>query len=158
MEKYFRTKEGKLVNIVEHTLEQIHKNPSVKIYIGTDSQDEGGDTDYATCIVYRYGRNGAHFIYSRETVKRIHDMFTRLYTEGVRTIETAQLITAEMPSISFEALEFDYADVAKTMSTRVVAALKGWVKGLGMNPSFKGGEKISTKCADHVCRHKTMYK
>lgn len=158
MEKYFRTKEGKLVNIVEHTLEQIQMNPNVKIYIGTDSQDVGEKTDYATCIVYRYGRNGAHFIYSRESVIRIRDMFTRLYTEGVRTVETAELIRTEVPSIQFEALEFDYADVAKTLSTRVVSALKGWVKGLGMNPSFKGGEKISTKCGDHVCRHKEMYK
>ena len=157
MEKYFRTKEGLLVNIVEHTLEQIRQHPSVKIYIGTDSQDNGEKTDYATCIVYRYGKNGAHFIYSRESPNRIWDMFTRLYTEGVRTIETAELIRTAVPSIRFEALEFDYADVAKTMSTRVVSALRGWVKGLGMNPSFKGGEKISTKCGDHVCRHKEMY-
>lgn len=150
--------EGKLVNIVEHTFEQIRKHPNVKIYIGTDSQDKDGYSHYATCIVYRYGRNGAHFIYSRESITRIQDMFTRLYTEGVRTVETAELIRTEVPSISFEALEFDYADVAKTMSTRVVSSLKGWVKGLGMNPSFKGGEKISTKCADHVCRHKEIYK
>lgn len=158
MEKYFRTKEGKLVNIVEHTLEQIKQHPNVKIYIGTDSQDEGAKTEYATCIVYRYGKNGAHFIYSRETVSRIWDMFTRLYTEGVRTIETAELIREELPSVYFEALEFDYADVKKTMSTRVVSALKGWVKGLGMNASFKSGGQIATKSGDHVCRHKDIYK
>lgn len=158
MEKYFRTIDGKLINIVEHTLEQIKNHPNVKIYIGTDSQDEGQYSEYATCIVYRYGRNGAHFIYSRESIPKIYDMFTRLYTEGVRTIETAELIRIEVPSISFEALEFDYNDIQKTMSTRVISALKGWVKGLGMNPSFKGGEKLATKSADHVCRHKEMYK
>jgi predicted RNase H-related nuclease YkuK (DUF458 family) len=158
MTKYFRKKDGELVNIVEHTLEQIQQNPNVKIYIGTDSQDEGPCSEYATCIVYRYGRNGAHFIYSRESVPRIWDMFTRLYTEGTRTIEVAELIRAEILSINFEALEFDYADVKKTLSTRVVSALRGWVKGMGLNASFKGGEKIATKSADHVCRHKEMYK
>ncbi len=157
MEKYFRTKEGKLVNIVEHTLEQIAKNPNVKIYVGTDSQDEDGKTEYATCIVYRYGRNGAHFIYSRESVNIIRDMFTRLYTEGVRTIEVAELMRTEIPSIQLT-LEFDYADVVKTMSTRVVSALRGWAMGLGFKPSFKSGEKLATKSADHVARHKTMYK
>ncbi len=158
MEKYFRTKEGKLINIVEHTLEQIAAHPNVKIYIGTDSQDEGPNSEYATCIVYRYGKNGAHFIYSRESLTRIQDMFTRLYSEGVRTVETAELIRTEVPSISFEALEFDYNDVKKTLSTRVISALGGWVKGLGMKASFKGGEKIATKCADHVARHKDIYK
>ena len=151
------TIEGKRVNIIEHTLEQIAKHPHLKIYIGTDSQDYGQDTRFATVLLYRYGTRGAHFIYLREEVNVIRDMFIRLYTEGVRTVETAELLRSEIPSISFEALEFDYNDMHKTMSTRVISALKGWVKGIGMKPLFKAGGQLATKAADQVCRKKDLY-
>lgn len=157
MEKYFNTMDGKRVNIVEHTLEQIAKYPHLKMYIGTDSQDDGQDTTYATAVLYRYGTNGAHFIYFRENIPRVWDMFTRLYAEGHRTIDTAQIVREEIPSIKFEALEFDYADVKKTLSSRVVAALRGWVKGLDMKASFKSGEQLATKAADQICRKKDLY-
>ena len=157
MKKYFRTKDGKLVNIVEHTLEQLRLYPNLKVYVGTDSQDYGKITRYVTTIVYRYRSNGAHFIYFLEEVPVIRDMFTRLYTEGVRTVETAELIRAEIP-IAFEALEFDYNDMHKTLSSRVISALKGWVKGLNMNAHFKSGGQLATKSADHICRHPSMYK
>lgn len=157
MEKYFRTKKGERVNIVEHTVEQLNLWPSLRIYIGTDAQDYGKITNFVTCIVYRYGKRGSHFLYFREKVPIIRDIYSRLYTEGTRTIDAALLLTEELP-ISIEALEFDYADVAKTKSTPVINALRGWVKGLNMNASFKSGEQIATKAADHVCRHENMYK
>lgn len=157
MEKYFSTKEGVKVNIVEHTLEQIAKHPNMKMYVGTDSQDDGLETVYATAIVYRFDLRGAHVIYFREKIPRIWDMFTRLYTEGMRTVETAEMIKKEIPSLSFEALEFDYNDMHKTDSSRVIGALRGWVKGLGMKPSFKSGGQLATKVADHICRHGDMY-
>lgn len=163
MEKWFTTQQGERVNIVEHTLDQLKKWPNMKIYIGTDSQDKKTSakgkkyiTVYATCICYRYGHRGAHFIYLREKVPIIRDMYTRLYGEAVRTIETAQLIDSEIP-ISFEALEFDYNQIPKWASNKLLSAVGGWVKGLNYNAIFKGGEVISPKAADHVCRHEDIY-
>lgn len=149
-------KSGSKVDIVTHTLEQLKLWSSLKIYIGTDSQDDGADTSYATAIVYRYGNRGAHVIFYKENVKRVRDTFTRLYNEGVRTIETAKLIQEEIPAIKFEALEFDYADVAKTESSPVVGALRGWAQGLGFKYSFKSGEQLATKAADHIARHSNI--
>lgn len=149
--------QGKEVDLIEHTLEQMRNHPELKIYIGTDSQDDGADTVYATAVLYRYENKGAHFIYFREKVPRIWDMFTRLYSEGQRTIETAELILKEIAHAHFEALEFDYADVKKTMSTRVISALKGWVKGMGLKPSFKSGEQLATKASDQICRKTELY-
>lgn len=157
MEKYFNTQDGEKVNIVEHTLDQIKIWPNLKIYIGTDSQDYPPDTRFVTCICYRYGHRGAHFIYYREEVPIIRDLYTRLYSEGVRTVDTALLLTEEIP-VSIEALEFDYNNFKKTKSTPVIQALRGWVRGLNMNASFKSGEQIATKAADHVCRHTHIYK
>jgi len=153
MDKYFRTEDGKIVNVVEHTLEQIEKWPNLKIYIATDSQDSGLESKYATVVVYRYGKRGAHYIYFKENVPR-RDMFTRLYDEAVRTIETAQLIDSEIP-ISFAALEFDYNTIPRWASNKLVSSIRGWVKGLNYNAVFKNTTNdimIAAKAADHVCR------
>jgi predicted RNase H-related nuclease YkuK (DUF458 family) len=147
MEKYFRTQEGELVNAVEHTLEQIDKWPNLRIYIGSDSQVYNPISRYVTAIVYRYGHRGAHYIFHVDEVPKIKDDFLRLYTEGLRTVEAAHLLTSELP-VSIHALEFDYAGVKKTLSTPLVQAFKGY-----QNATFKGGEMISTKAADHICRH-----
>lgn len=153
MEKYFRTEQGERVNIVEHTLQQIKLWPNLKIYIATDSQDEGDHSRFATTICYRYGTRGAHYIFHVEDQPRYPDMFSRLYDEAVRTIETAQLIDAEIP-IAFEALEFDYNNIPKHNSNRLLASVRGWALGLNYNPVFKGDELIAAKAADHCCRKK----
>jgi len=155
MEKYFRTEQGERVNIVEHTLEQIQKWPNLEIYIATDSQDQGGKSRYATVIVYRYGKRGAHYIYFREDVPRCKDMYTRLYDEAVRTIDTAQLIDSEIP-VKFAGLEFDYNNLPRHNSNKLLSSVRGWVTGLNYNAVFKGDELVAAKAADHVCRHKNI--
>lgn len=157
MDKFFKTQEGELVNVVEHTLQQLEKWPNMKIYVGTDSQDEGGKTRYATVVVYRYGNRGAHFVYFKEEVPRIRDMYTRLFYEAQRTVAVAQLINSEIP-VSFEALDFDYNFIPKWASNKLLSSVGGWVKGLNYNATFKGGEVIATKAGDHICRHWEIYK
>ena len=154
MDRYFRTQEGERVNIVEHTLDQIEKWPHLKIYVGTDSQSYSSITRYITCIVYRYGHRGAHFIYYRDEIPRDRDksQFTRLYGEGIRTLEAADLLTETIP-VSVEALEFDFADITKTLSSKLVSSFKGY-----QNAKFKSGEMIATKAADYCCRHPHIYK
>lgn len=154
MEKYFKTEEGLKINIVEHTLQELEKWPNLKIYIGTDSQDYGKVTRYVTAIVYRYGHRGAHYIYFKEDVSKVRDIFTRLYDEAVRTIETAQLLDSEIP-ISFAALEFDYNQIPKWASNKLISSIGGWVKGLNYKAVFKNDNDnimIATKAADHICR------
>ena len=153
MEKYFRQEDGTKVNVIEHTLEQLEKWPNLKIYIATDSQDVGKDSKYATAVVYRYGKRGAHYIYFKESVPK-RDMYTRLYDEAVRTIETAQMIDQEIP-ISFAALEFDYNTIPNWASNKLVSSIGGWVKGLNYKAVFKNtGDNImiAAKAADHICR------
>lgn len=147
IEKYFRTQEGLLVNIAEHTLEQLNKWPNLTMFIGTDSQVYGGIIRYVTCIVYRYGHRGAHYIFNCHEPNRIKDDFLRLYNEGARTVQAFQLLSEEIPSTA-AVLEFDYAGIKKTLSTPLVGAFKGY-----QNARFKGGEMFATKAADHICRN-----
>lgn len=161
MDKYFRTEDGKRVNIVEHTLEQLEKWPNLKVYVATDSQDSVEKSKgkkrrisrYATVIVYRYGNRGAHYVYYVEDVPKQRDMFVRLYEEAARTIEAAQLIDSEIP-IAFEALEFDYNNIPNFNSNRLLASVRGWALGMNYKAAFKGDEMIAAKAADHICRHK----
>lgn len=148
MEKYFKTEQGELVNIVEHTLDQIQKWPNLVIRIGTDSQNYSGITRYVTTIVYRYGHRGAHYIYFKEQVPRIRNEWARLYEEGIRTIAAAELLQEEIP-VAIEALEFDYNDNKKTLSSQLVQTFKNWG---GFNAAFKSGEMLACKAADHICR------
>lgn len=153
MEKYWETEERLLVNIVEHTLEQINKWPNLKIYIGTDSQDYGRVSRYATAICYRYGHRGAHYIFFLEDVPKIKSMEARLLGEANRTIETAELISSEIP-VAFEALEFDYNHIPRFNSNKLLATVKGWVLGLNYIPVFKSGQMLAVKAADHIVRNK----
>lgn len=160
MERYFKTQQGAKVDVVDHTLEQIKLLPSLKLHIGTDSQDYGGITRFVTVIVYRYGTRGAHFVYLKDEVPRMSSMYNRLYDEGVRTIEVASMISGEIP-ISFEAVEFDYNYIPKWASNKLISAIGGWASGLNMKAMFKNTKDsimLATKAADHVCRHPQIYK
>ena len=156
--KYFKTIDGKTVNAVEHTLEQIDKYPNLKIHIGTDSQSYGGGrrkskTVYVTTIIFRYGNRGCHYIYLKEEITpKIKSEYMRLYDEGVRTISTYERLTSEIP-VAVEALEFDYQEVDDTISKKLVSTFRGWVFSLNVKASFKSSQMIATKAADHIIRH-----
>lgn len=151
MEKYFKNVENQYVNVVKHTIEQLEKYPDLKIYIATDSQDDDR-TRFATCIVYRYGLRGAHYIFYKEEVPKIPVMYNRLFEEAVRTIAAADMLKKHIPTIQITALEFDYNQIPKYKSNMLVQQIGGWAVGLGYNAVFKGGEMIASKAGDHECR------
>ena len=160
MDRFFTTKEGIKVDVIDHTLEQIKAFPNLKMYAGTDAQDYGSITRFATVIVYRYNTRGAHFVYFKEEVKRMN-MFQRLWSEGQRTIEAASMIMEELP-IAFAAVEFDYNNIPKWASHKLVKDIGGWAQGLNMRAVFKnngeGDCMIATKAGDQICRHPCLYK
>ena len=132
-------------------MNMIALNPNLKIYIGTDSQSYGDKTIFATCVVYRWsGQRGAHYIYLKDEVPRIKDEYIRLYQEGTKTLDTLAKLE-ELP-IKIEGLEFDYADVNKTISSQLVSTFKGWCEGIGQKAVFKSGEMIATRAADKLVK------
>jgi predicted RNase H-related nuclease YkuK (DUF458 family) len=155
MERYFRTADGRLINLLEHIIQEVEKNPHLCIYIGTDSQNERKrrTTVFATVVVFRYGTRGAHFVYLKQKVAIIQDRFTRLFEEAVKTIELAEMITGEIP-VKIEALEFDYNAKKKTESTKVIPAARGWAESLGYRVNVKPETLLAIKAADHICRKK----
>ena len=158
MEKYFRTEQGKLVDILDYSVEQVSKNPHVKIYIGCDSQVDGPKVKYTVCIVYRVGLRGAHYIYRdilkerppRSVPKEIQIM-ARLNDEIYITMEVVQFLL-DNTSIKIEAVEFDFNEEEEHFSNKATNMATGWAKGLGLSTSIKPDELIACKAADHLCR------
>lgn len=158
MEKYFRTEEGKLVDILDYTIDQVKKNSDVKIYIGTDSQVKGSIIEFVPCIVYRVGNRGGHYLFRKikkprpaRSVGKDEQVNLRLTEEVYMTMEVAQFLT-ENSSIKIEAVEFDFNHEPDHISNRITGMATGWARGLGLKPRIKPEELIACRASDHLCR------
>tara|TARA_R110000868_G_scaffold118456_3_gene314119 strand:+ start:671 stop:1246 length:576 start_codon:yes stop_codon:yes gene_type:complete len=165
MDKVFRTKQGAIVeDVFAYTRNQISeqrmRGQEVTIYIGTDSQDKGGKTTYATCICYRYGNRGVHYIYTKENFPRLRDDWSRLYKETEHTMEVATWFVEMFPKLDVT-LDLDYNIDPSTKSNALVSATRGWAESMGMKVNIKLNweddttkyqVQVATKAADRECR------
>ena len=153
MNKYFKILNStNKVDIIEYIAEKLAENPYTKVYIGCDSQNYGGFTNYSTVIVLRYNKKGGHVLYQSDKVERIRDHWSRLWGETERSLNIAKFIK-ENTSINIEAIELDFNNQKKTESTKLVAASKGYINSFGFNVKVKPEELIAVKAADFCCRH-----
>jgi predicted RNase H-related nuclease YkuK (DUF458 family) len=147
--KKFRSVDNGYVDPIQHTLDVLKKYPSTKVYIGTDSQNVGIQTVYVTVIAYRFGVRGVHYIYNKEKIPIIKDLFKRLFEECSRTIETAEWFTQQI-NVKVE-LDMDYNEDEYWPSNRLVSATRGWASSLGYKVNIKPHSQIATKAADYHC-------
>lgn len=153
MKKIFKLEGGKIVDPIIHTLEILSKHPDAKIYVGTDSQNKRHQTTYVTCIAYRYGTRGTHYIYVKENTNKIRDRWTRLWGEVERSVEIANLLESNSIKVHRIDLDFNEKDIAK--SSTMVSAARGYVIGMGYLPeqvTVKPSEQVATRSSDHICR------
>lgn len=148
--KVFRTIDGKVVDVVKHTLEYLTLNPNTEILIGTDSQNIGYFTKYATVIAYKPGTRGVHYIYCSEKVDRIRDIWSRLWKETEHSIEIADWFTSKI-NIPIT-IDMDYNEEKLTESNKLISAARGWALSLEYKVNVKPGLMISTKAADIHCK------
>lgn len=152
MMRIFKKIDGTRVDIVSHTLEIVKNNPGVKIHIGSDSQNLAEQTVYVTAIAYRFGNNGVHYIYSKEKVGRINDMWTRLWREAELTIETAEWFTKKANINIKVELDMDYNEDKFYKSNQLVNATRGWAQGLGYKVNNKPNTEMpAVRAADYHC-------
>ena len=147
----FRTVDGKPVNPIIHTAKIIGNDPFIRVHIGTDSQRYGQEVTYVTAIAYRYPSNGVHYIYQKQSLPPIKDNWMRLWKETELSIEIANVITENIPSLRVE-IDLDYNDDEYYFSNKLVAAAKGWVTSLGYKANAKPILQIATKAADYHCK------
>ena len=155
-EKYLIESTGQWVDPVAYCAKMMSESEgNVKIYVGTDSQNLRRKTCYVTAICFHFSHEdgmgkGVHVIYKKEKVLKIKDHFTRLWDESQRSIEIAEKLRAK--GILIERIDLDYNDDEYWYSSRLVAAGKGMVTGLGYNVAVKPDELIATRAADHAIR------
>ena len=153
MNKYFKVLEtNQKVDLLQYIVDKIKENPNLKIYIGTDSQNFGGFTHYATAVVLRYNQRGGHVLYQKDKMPRIYDHWTRLWKECEKSVEVAEWLR-EASAIGVDYIELDYNTVKITESHKLVSATRGWVESLGYRARLKPDEMIAAKAADHICRN-----
>ena len=148
--RLFKNIKGERIDPVEHTLKILRDYPTVKIHIGSDSQNIGKKTKYATVIAYRYGSRGVHYILSKKTELLIKDMWTRLWKEAEMSIDIAEWLTHQV-SVRVE-IDMDYNSDENFKSSKLISATKGWANSLGYKVNVKPNNQIATRAADYHCK------
>lgn len=144
----------KVTDIVSYISKVIKDDPNVRIYIGTDSQNQAGQTTMVTVIAFRYSFNrGSHVIYKKENIKpKMNQMIPRLLLEAEKTLEVASWLQENYTSLKLTAVEFDVNKDKSAASNAIVSAVTGWGIGLGFNVLTKPDEMVATKAANELCR------
>lgn len=146
----FRDINGKPIDPIKHTLTVIKEFPHVEIHVGSDSQNVGKQTKYATVIAYRLGTRGVHYILSKSNQPIITDMWTRLWKEAELSLDTAEWLTQKI-SVRIE-IDMDYNEDENFKSHKLIAAAKGWANSLGYRVNVKPNNQIATRAADYHCK------
>jgi predicted RNase H-related nuclease YkuK (DUF458 family) len=152
-----------IVNVIEYLQEQINASPNLKIAVGCDSKQRKFHTTYATAIVLWDSelKKGAHIIFKRERVKKIKDIFQRLYNEVERSHKLAEVLDFNLKGITPEdetefkkkiTIHCDFNPNARWKSNMIYATAKSWLEGCGFVTKFKPEAYASSSCADILCQ------
>ena len=142
--------DGSRVELKEYARRIVNEDPSVKVYIGCDSQNYSEKTTYATTVVFRYAHNGAHVIYHKENVKKVNDMWTRLWGELQRTIDVAGYLKFEC-GIEIEQIDLDYNSDPNFPSHKLLASAVGYAQSMGYNARSKPDLLMAVWAANLLC-------
>ena len=124
-----------------------HKNQSLNLYLGCDSHNRLRTT-YATTLVFNIGSTGCHVIYQKEIVPLIADMWTRLWGEAERSVETALYLREH--GIEIDTIDLDYNIDPAYKSNKLVSAAVGYVESLGFKARVKPELLPAVYAADHI--------
>ena len=148
--RLFKNIKGERIDPIAHTIKILKDYPNVQIHIGSDSQNVGKKTRYATVIAYRYGSRGVHYILSKKNEVLLKDMWSRLWKEAEMSIDVAEWLTNQI-SVRVE-IDMDYNSDENFKSSKLISATKGWANSLGYKVNVKPNNQIATKAADYHCK------
>lgn len=126
---------------------ELHKHDTVRIYLGCDSHNRY-KTTYATTIVFNINSTGCHVIYKKESVPLIPDMWTRLWGETERSVETALYLRKH--GIEIDTIDLDYNNNPEHKSNKLVSAARGYVESLQFKARIKPDLLPAVYAADHI--------
>ena len=142
---------GKEIDLIPYVKDKLNEANDIKMYIGTDSQNVGEVTVYATVIVFHIGNSGGHVIYSTKRIPKIRDRFTKLWKEVEDSVELAQYLEAngiEKPHY----IDLDFNPDPRWGSNNVLRSALGYVESLGFTPRCKPYAISASYVADKICK------
>ena len=126
---------------------ELYKGHDLRLYLGCDSQNRL-HTTYATTLVFNVAATGCHVIYKKEVVPIISDMWTRLWGEAERSVDTALYLRQN--GVEIDTIDLDYNVDPKFKSNKLVTAAVGYVESLGFKTRIKPDLLPAVYAADNI--------
>lgn len=125
---------------------------SVKIFVGTDSQNHLVFTRFVTVICLQVERNGVHVIVNRMDLPKIYDYKYRLLKEADISAEFARnnKYFFKNNEIPFE-IHCDYNSKSYHKSNLVVTEAMNYFNTMGFTAKIKSEAFGASYAADHFC-------
>jgi predicted RNase H-related nuclease YkuK (DUF458 family) len=150
MERVFKSLGNRqVVDLVPYLREVLSGDTKIAIYVGTDSQNIGDCTHYASVIVLHYERNGGHVLYTQEKVAKIRDRFSRLWKEVEFSMEVADFLREN--GIEATYIDIDLNPDPVYRSNSVLRAALGFVESKGYSARCKPFAVSASYVADRIC-------
>jgi uncharacterized protein len=147
-QKILRPIEAEVTDVIASERAMGHE---LKVCIGTDSQVKGGDTEFATVIVFiRKGKGGFMFI-RNETTRQKMSIKERMLVEVGKSIEVAYALCNIFSRYSVD-MEV-HVDINTNPSFKSNDALKeamGYIMGMGFAFKAKPDAFASSSCANKM--------
>jgi len=141
---------GEKVEVFEYTRTYVRAHPEVEVHIGCDSQNFQNHTVYVTAIVFRYPRQGGHVIYRKEKVKKIDDLWTKLWGEIERSVFLANELNS-LCQLRVAQIDLDYNSDPSYPSNKLLSAATGYAQSLGFSAKAKPELLMAAWAANVLC-------
>ena len=136
-------------NSASYVKSYLKQYPNISLSVGSDSQNIGGHSLYATVIAFRHPGKGVHYILTKRRDTIIRDMITRLFKEAEDSITTAEYLRGEGINTPIT-IDVDYNEDENYASHKLIPMVKGWIIGLGYTMSTKQHIQVAAVAADHL--------
>lgn len=142
----------KIASVSEYVKAYVNEHPEIEVIIGSDSQNRGFFTVYATVIALYSPGHGAHCIYNKWRDKRERITSVRLINEVNASIDCAEsLVNEGAPKATY--IDIDVNSNPKFKSSEIYRSARGMVEGMGYMVRDKDDAPLVTTMADYIVKH-----
>lgn len=127
-----------------------------KIYVGTDSQQDGLKTQFVTVVVIHDEGKGGRAFYTKDTVPRIKSLRERLLKEVWMSVQLAMEISPFIKETSELEVHVDVNTNTRFKSSAYVKEVTSLVVSQGFNAKLKPDAWAAMHVADHVVKTKVI--
>ena len=100
-------------------------------------------------FLFHIGNTGCHFLYYKEKLPKIDDMWTKLWGETTRSVEVANYLKEK--GIYIDSIDLDFNSNENYKSSQLVSASVGFVESMGFKANVKPAILPAISAADMMC-------